>query len=419
MKVLMVAPEPFFEPRGTPISVYQRLHALSAFGYKVDLVTYPVGQDVNIPGVKIRRIFHIPSINHVKIGPSWAKLFLDVLLFFQVIYLLATTRYDVIHSHEEAAFFSAFLAKVFRTRHLYDMHSSLPHQLRNFSFGNYWLFIKLFEILEKWVLNTCDAVITIGADLEEYVKQVNPAVAQIKIENLAVHSFNAPPSNGSVDSLKRKLGLNDKFPIVYTGTFERYQGLDLLLESAKIVRQHNQHVSFVLVGGTSDQVDYWQNKAQKYQLEDCVQFVSAVSPAEALIYLEIAEILVSPRIEGTSVPLKIYSYLHSGKPIVATKLMAHTQVLNRETAILVEPTAKAVAHGILELIQAPNIRQQLGRQALSLAIEKFNPADYLKKVAYIYYMLNPSTDNMEPVHLSTSYATKHPSSAIFPLHIES
>ena len=39
MKILMVAPQPFFEPRGTPISVYQRLEALSALGHHIDLLT--------------------------------------------------------------------------------------------------------------------------------------------------------------------------------------------------------------------------------------------------------------------------------------------------------------------------------------------------------------------------------------------
>lgn len=415
----MIAPEPFFEPRGTPISVYQRLYALSALGHEVDLLTYHIGQDVDISSVRICRIPRLPFIKHVGIGPSWAKLVLDILLLCHAFIFLAINQYDVIHSHEEASFFSALLAKVFRTLHVYDMHSSLPRQLRNFSFGNHWLFIKMFEMLERWVLNTCHAVITIGADLEAYVTEINPAITQTKIENLAVHAFNTLPSNGSVDELKHKLGLSDKFPIVYTGTFERYQGLDLLLESAKIVRQHNSRVSFVLVGGSSGQVDYWQKEAQKYHLEDCVRFFSAVSPAEALIYLELAQILVSPRIEGTSVPLKIYSYLHSGKPIVATNLMAHTQVLSEDTAILVEPTKEALAQGILELIQNPEFGQQLGQQAQTLARERFNSRDYLKKIAHIYQTINPCIDTLEPMFPPILSPAKQPPCDIFTLHKES
>ena len=48
-------------------------------------------------------------------------------------------------------------------------------------------------------------------------------------------------------------------------------------------------------------------------------------------FVAASDILASPRIAGTNTPLKIYSYLRSGKPIVATDLLTHTQVLDRET----------------------------------------------------------------------------------------
>jgi glycosyltransferase involved in cell wall biosynthesis len=387
MKVLMIAPEPFFEPRGTPISVYQRLRALSALGHKVDLLTYHVGLDVSVPGVRIHRVPDIPFVKSVKIGPSWSKLFLDVLLFCKAIAMLVTNQYDVIHSHEEAAFFSVILASVFRTRHLYDMHSSLPRQLANFSVGNYRPIVKLFEMFERWVINTCDAVITVGADLEEYVRVINPEVKQSRIENLAVHTVGATRNHCSVQELVERLELSNKLPVVYTGSLERYQGLNLLLESAIIVRRHHPEVSFIIVGGESRQIEYWQNEAGKHHLEDCIRFVGTVPPAEALTYLEVAEILVSPRIDGTSVPLKIYSYLHSGKPTVATNLAAHTQVLNEDVALLVSPTQEALAEGILKLIWDPDLRQRLGRQAQRFARKEFDPRDYQARVDRVYQML--------------------------------
>ena len=47
MRILMIAPEPFFEPRGTPFSEFHRIRALTALGHQVDLVTYPFGEDVD------------------------------------------------------------------------------------------------------------------------------------------------------------------------------------------------------------------------------------------------------------------------------------------------------------------------------------------------------------------------------------
>jgi len=74
---LMIAPQPVFSPRGTPISVVNRCRALSALGHTVDLVTYPLGENVEIDGVRWLRAPRIPGIRSVKIGPSAAKLPLD------------------------------------------------------------------------------------------------------------------------------------------------------------------------------------------------------------------------------------------------------------------------------------------------------------------------------------------------------
>ena len=51
VRILMIAPEPFFEPRGTPFSEFHRIRALTALGHEVDLVTYPFGQDVAMTGI--------------------------------------------------------------------------------------------------------------------------------------------------------------------------------------------------------------------------------------------------------------------------------------------------------------------------------------------------------------------------------
>ena len=83
MKILMIAPQPFFQPRGTPFSVLGRLHTLSKLGHNVDLVTYHIGQDVQIPNVTIHRIKKVPFIKNIKIGPSITKIPVDILLFFK------------------------------------------------------------------------------------------------------------------------------------------------------------------------------------------------------------------------------------------------------------------------------------------------------------------------------------------------
>ena len=384
MKILMIAPQPFFEPRGTPISVYQRLEALSALGYQIDLITYHVGKDVELPNVEIHRVRGLKMIKHVRIGPSRAKIFLDVMIVFKAVQMLLAKRYDVIHSHEEAAFFCMLLAWIFRTRHIYDMHSVLSKQLDNFNFGNNLIFTKIFSVLETIALKTCHAVITVGPDLERYVKSVKPGIRSVMIENIALQAYQKPVQVDEVHQLKSKLNIEDRLPIVYTGTYERYQGLEMALECVKIVVRQCPNAIFLFVGAKNQQAREWTELARSMDLQDHVLFLDAVPPKDAMVFLAYAQVLISPRLDGTTTPLKIYSYLHAEKPIVATNIMAHRQVLTAETAMLVEPNKDAFADGILRVLGSPVLAACIAKNAYEYAGQKFNHQDYISKVNQIY-----------------------------------
>ena len=389
MKILMISPQPFFEPRGTPISVYQRLEALSALGHEIDLITYHVGKDIDIPNLNIHRVSGVKVIQHVRIGPSRAKIFLDVQIFFKAIYLLLSKKYDVIHSHEEAAFFSMPLAWVFRIRHLYDMHSVLSKQLTNFNFGNKPIFVKIFEVIEKMVLKSSHAVITVGPDIEKYVKSVDNHIRVVMIENIALHAYQTPVRPEEVKHLKMTLNLDDRLPIIYTGTYERYQGLDMALKSVDIIKNKYPNVIFIVVGAKVQQAQEWTEKAEKMGLGNHTLFLDVVSPEKSMLFLALGSVLLSPRLDGTSTPLKIYSYLHAEKPIVATNITSHTQVLTNDTALLVDPNEKALADGIIKILDNPKLAEQLGQNALQLARDKFGRQDYISKVNQIYNTILP------------------------------
>src|SRR5690349_19593187 len=124
MRILMIAPEPFFEPRGTPFSEFHRIRALIELGHTVDLVTYPFGTDVSLPGLRIFRCLRPPFINRIGIGPSLAKIPLDAAIAVTAMRRVLTERYDAVHSHEEGSFIGVAVASMLGVPHLYDMHSS-------------------------------------------------------------------------------------------------------------------------------------------------------------------------------------------------------------------------------------------------------------------------------------------------------
>ena len=132
----MIAPEPFFEPRGTPFSEFHRIRALTALGHQVDLVTYPFGQNVSMPGLRVFRSLRPPFVRGVKIGPSLAKIPLDALLTLTAMRRALCRPATMRCTRTKKAGSSAPCSRaLLRVPHLYDMHSSLPQQLTNFAFS--------------------------------------------------------------------------------------------------------------------------------------------------------------------------------------------------------------------------------------------------------------------------------------------
>lgn len=384
MKILMIAPQPFFQPRGTPFSVLGRLHALSELGHTVDLVTYPIGENVDIEKVTIHRTTRVPYIKKVKIGPSLAKIPLDIGIFFKSLSLLRKNNYDVLHTHEEAGFMGILLQKWFRIPHLYDMHSSLPQQLNNFEFTKSNIIHKMFENLENATLGSAKGVITICPDLFDYVESTGNARNHILIENVVDYASLFTKENGfNLDSYLPPENGRKLVKILYVGTFEPYQGIDLLIEGASHVLESAPNAHFVMVGGKPEQVDHYKRLVSQKELGNKFTFTGSVSPTAAESCVGYCDILLSPRISGNNTPLKIYSYLRSGKPIVATRLITHTQVLNDDVAVLTEANARDFANGILKVISDGALRDDIVRKAQELAVSKYSYEIYVKKIQQV------------------------------------
>jgi len=377
MHLLMLAPEPFFEARGTPFSEYHRIRALLELGHTVDLVTYPFGQDVTLPGLRVFRCPRPPFVRGVRIGPSLAKIPLDVMLAFTAARRAWTQRYDAVHSHEEGSYIGIALAALLGVPHLYDMHSSLPQQLTNFSFSRSRLLTRVLAWLERLVIRRSRVVIVICPQLEEHVLRLEPAARTVLIEN-APGSTDVAQADGA--AIRRQLGLEAEQPIVlYTGTFEAYQGLDLLLAAAPHVLAAQPTARFVLAGGRPDQIEQVRAAARRHGVAHAVIFAGQ-QPADAIpSFLDAADVLVSPRSTGTNTPLKIYQYLRCGRPIVATRLITHTQVLDDTVAILTGATPEEFAAGIVHALTDRAASAAVATRARRLAETKYSYDAYLNR----------------------------------------
>lgn len=377
MHILMVAPQPFFRPRGTPFSVLHRIRALCRLGHTVELATYPFGESPRIDGLTIHRAPRPPLVHDVAIGPSIAKILLDVPLFRLADRLAATGRFDLLHTHEEAGWIGSRIRRRYGLPHLYDMHSSLPQQFANFGRFNWRPVVATFDALERFTLGSADAVIAICPELRDHVLASGYRRPVALIENTL--DFDVPePDPDAVARLRDELGIGARPVVLYTGTLEHYQGLDLLVHAAPAVLQAVADVAFVLVGGTPAQIQVLQDATRAAGVEAAFRFVPAVPPTEVFTWHRLADALVTTRSRGTNTPLKVYQYLRAGKPIVATEIRSHTQVLDDASAELVAPEPADLARGIVRVLSDHDRARALADAAATLARTRYSEDAYMQ-----------------------------------------
>ncbi len=390
MRALAIAPQPFFSPRGTPFSVYYRTLVLCELGVEVDLLTYGEGQDVDLPGVRIVRIPKVPGLGPIPIGPSLAKLLLDGVLVVWTVALLLRRRYDFVDAHEESVFFCRFLKPIFRFRLLYDMHSSLPQQLTNFRFTRSPLLIGLFAALERSCLAAADAVITISPELGRTAEAQMPEPRRhVLIENslfepVRLARSTAAPEGDAPDELQ----LPEGRPVVlYAGTFESYQGIDLLIHAFAEARRRRPEAFLLLVGGTPEQVEGHRRLAAAAGVREHVAFTGRLPPAAARDLVRRSAVVCSPRTHGTNTPLKVYELLASGVPLVATRILSHTQVLDDEVCWLAEPEPRALAAALVEALEDTPRRRRVVEAARARYESAYSRPVYERKMRRVLALL--------------------------------
>ena len=377
MRILFLAPQPFFEVRGTPLAVLHLVRALSALGHEVDLLTFPRGEAHPIEGVRHLRSLNLP-VGRVKAGASFAKMALDVPFVAEAAVRLAFGKYDVVHAVEEAAHLVAPFARLLRVPLVMDVDSSIPDQLRYSGFATRGPLLGLVELLEGRALRSSAAVVTVCASLTEGVKRQAGDVPVFQIEDPPLAERETLPTD--VATLKQDLGLSERPVVLYSGNFESYQGVEMLVDASSRVPE----AQFLFMGGEPAEIERLRERARALGSDDRCVFSGKRPPSELPRFLAVTEVLVSPRTRGENTPFKVFTYLASGKPLVATRIPSHTQLLIDDTAILVEPTPEGLAGGIRGALQDPAEARTRADRGHALIQREYSAARHREKVAAAY-----------------------------------
>jgi glycosyltransferase involved in cell wall biosynthesis len=379
LRILLLAPQPFFEARGTPLAVRALVHALRAQMHAVELWTYPRGADVALDGATQRRSLDLP-VGRVPPGFSWAKVWLDGPFSLAAWWRMRFGRFDCVHAVEEAAYLVAPWARMLAMPLVVDMDSAIPEQLASARIPMARRLAAFAARCERFTLGQATAVFSICDELSARARTLAPQTAVFQIEDPPLVAAADLPQGAPVDTLRQALDLPERPVILYSGNFEPYQGVELLLDAARFL----PGVSFVFMGGEAREIDALRIRAAHLHVKERVVFTGKRPPEDLPLFLALASVLVSPRLGGTNTPFKVYTYLASGKPLVATRVASHTQLLDESRAWLCEPTAADLARVIHQALNEPRQAAERAARGRALIESRYGLDAFQAKVATAY-----------------------------------
>lgn len=361
----MVAPTPYFADRGCHVRIYEEARALRALGHDVRLVTYHLGRDM--PEIPTCRIMRIPWYRKLAAGPSWHKLYLDILLFFKALRVARTFRPHLLHAHlHEGAFIGLMLKPLLRLPLVFDCQGSLTSEIIDHGFirsGS--LLHRCFGILERLINRGADYIITSsGPAARDLVATWGIRSGKVKglLDGVNTDEFRSMDR----EEARRALGIPADLPlVVYLGVLNSYQGVDILLEAAKLLKEQGSAAHF-LVMGFPDEV--YRRQAVALGIADRLTFTGRIDYRQAAFYLSAGDMAVSPKISLAEANGKLFNYMACGLPIVVFDTPVNREILGEAGVYARYGDAADFAANISALLEDPVRRAELGRQARDKAV---------------------------------------------------
>lgn len=386
----MIAPTPYFADRGCHVRIYEEARALRRLGHDVRIVTYHLGRDME--GIPTYRIPSIPWYRKLAAGPSWHKPYLDILLFFKALRVIKTFKPHLLHAHlHEGAFVGLFLKKFLRIPLLFDCQGSLTGELVDHKFiSDGSLLYRFFAGLETLINKGSDFIITSSCasatDLQARWK-----VPSAKVEALidAVDTEEFVPGDRS--ELRKRLSLPIDGPVVaYLGVMNKYQGVDILLEVVRILKERGEKIHFLVMGFPHGS---YEEKSREMGISDSVTFTGRVDYGHAPSMLAAADLAVSLKLSKTEANGKLFNYMACGLPSVVFDTPINREILGDTGVYAAYGDANDAADKIEFLIRNGEALETLRRQTREMAVREHSWSSRGKKLVEIYGRMKIAIEN--------------------------
>lgn len=381
----MIAPTPYFSDRGCHVRIYEEARALMARGHSVRIVSYHRGRDLE--PVPVDRMVEVPWYNKLEAGPSWHKLYLDLLLLITALKTGSQFCPQLIHGHlHEGALVGWLVAKWLRIPLVFDYQGSLTGESLNHGFfKSDSLLHRLFMAAERSINRLADQVITSSTPgRDELLATGLPDRGVVALPD-GVDTMTFRPLSRS--QARAQLGINEELPlVVYLGLLNRYQGTDLLLEAAVLLKERRCTFHLLVMGFPDEE---YRAKAQDLKLSGFVTFTGRVDYADAPLLLSAGDLAVSPKLSDTEANGKLLNYMACGLATVCFDSPVNRELLGEDGIYAALGSAEDLARCIEQALVNPDNLRDRGRQLRLRAREEHSWKRRSAELEVLYNQLIP------------------------------
>jgi 1,2-diacylglycerol 3-alpha-glucosyltransferase len=372
-RVAMVAASPFPFPQGSQVLIAQLSRALYRRGHVVHIVAYHAGAGGPSGGVGVHRIPSLPIGSRVSAKPSFYKPFLDLLLARELLRLLRREAIEIIHTHNFEGLLVGLLAR-WRTGVpvVYHVHNLMTPELPTYFDGRLgkWAGLVVGRWVDRHLPRHADCCIALSASAASALREAGvPAECIRQVPPGIAFDAGEQPAHDDAAALRADYALTDGPIVLYAGNLDRYQDIELLLQSFRRVAAARPDVRLVLASHAES--NPYRALVTGMELAQSVRFITLADFAALCGLLHISDVAVSPRTVCFGFPIKLLNYMAAGKPIVASEGSAQGIGHLENGWVVPNGDAEAFAQAILTLLKDRALADRLGRGAYQTATQVY------------------------------------------------
>lgn len=371
LKILMIAPTPFFADRGCHMQIYEQARSIQKRGHEVRIVTYPIGRDM--PEVTVVRMPNVaPWYHKLTAGASWTKIYLDFFLIATVWREARRWKPDILHGHlHEGCFIGWVVSKFTGIPFVFDLQGSLTGEMLAYGFvkkGN--ILYRFFFALERWLDHLPPHSMTHSTSRRLELIQVFgilPERVTTIFDGTNLDLFRPFPKSEAL--MKQYAIPHNKKLVVYLGRLEQYQGVDLLIQSISGIVKQCPDVHFLIFGYPN--VEFYTKLAEDFGVREYITFGGRIEYPRAGEYICLGDFAVTLKqdVEDNG---KLYNYMSCALPVVALDNGVNREVVGDTGFYVKEFSTRAVQQSILEALRTPEHElKEMGKRARAKIMENF------------------------------------------------